>query len=333
MAHAARRGGVIHRLPPGELRGGRVRNRVRVWLLSGALVELGPGAGSGRIIDDAATAAGITEPIRAIRRSASGGALAFVRRPDGTRAVLRVAGAGWPGDPRRGQQGQQRLGGHRLVPSALGSGDVAGAAWALESALPGARPQTLDRATADAVMRFLADLPRASERPASIARDLAAVATMLPSREEMLRTAVDRADALAAGVTGVMRHGDLWLGNLLVRDGALSGVVDWDAWEPDGVPLADVLHLFGTELALSTRRSLGEVWVTMPWGSEAFRGFSAPYRSAFEDAESPERLLLAGIAWWAAAVAGTLARAPQRAGDDRWVSANVDQIMERLPQL
>jgi aminoglycoside phosphotransferase (APT) family kinase protein len=34
-------------------------------------------------------------------------------------------------------------------------------------------------------------------------------------------------------------HGDLWVGNLLVTDGSVSGVVDWEAGSVRGVPLRD----------------------------------------------------------------------------------------------
>jgi Phosphotransferase enzyme family len=37
-------------------------------------------------------------------------------------------------------------------------------------------------------------------------------------------------------------HGDLWLANLLVADGAVSGVVDWEGGEPRGEPLRDLVR-------------------------------------------------------------------------------------------
>ncbi|MDQ2751002.1 MAG: phosphotransferase [Actinomycetota bacterium] len=35
-------------------------------------------------------------------------------------------------------------------------------------------------------------------------------------------------------------HGDFWAGNILVRDGAVSGVVDWERSEPAGAPVRDL---------------------------------------------------------------------------------------------
>ncbi len=35
-------------------------------------------------------------------------------------------------------------------------------------------------------------------------------------------------------------HGDFWAGNLLLRDGTVSGVIDWERWEPAGSPVRDL---------------------------------------------------------------------------------------------
>jgi hypothetical protein len=333
LAAARRRGDVVHRLPPGELRGGRLRNNARTWLLSGAIVESGPGAGSGRIIDAAAAAAGLVEPVTSVRRSAAGGALVFGRRIGDERVLLRVAGAGWPGEPRQGYDALRALGERELVPRALDAGEVAGATWTLETALLGERPQRLDQSIAGAVSRFSASLPRSQHAPSSVDRDLASVGSVLVSRADRLHAAAERTSALANDIEAIARHGDLWLGNLLAQNGSLSGVVDWDGWDADGVPGADVLHLFGTDRALESGRELGEVWLERPWSSGDFRSFSATYWSALGVEPADGLLRLAGIAWWASAVAGTLARAPHRADDERWVAANVDRVLERIPQL
>jgi hypothetical protein len=37
-------------------------------------------------------------------------------------------------------------------------------------------------------------------------------------------------------------HGDLWCGNLLMADGAVSGVVDWEAGTASGEPVYDLVH-------------------------------------------------------------------------------------------
>lgn len=41
-------------------------------------------------------------------------------------------------------------------------------------------------------------------------------------------------------VTERIVHGDFWAGNVMVRAGAVCGVVDWERWEPAGNPLRDL---------------------------------------------------------------------------------------------
>jgi hypothetical protein len=310
------------------LRGGAIHNRMRAALRSGALVEIGPGAGTGRVIDAAAEDAGALSPIRAVRSTSAGGAIAFVRLAGGP-AVIRVAGMGWPGDPRPGAEALGALEGLALVPRSLASGEIAGAAWSTETRMAGSRPRRLDGATGRAVCAFAAALPRHDGRASSLARDLAVIATHLPSRSSRLEAVTATIGALASEVGAIARHGDLWRGNILTEPRGISGIVDWDAWDPAGMPGADILHLYGTDLALEHGRELGEVWLTRPWRSEEFGSFAAPYWAAVGDPPT-DALELAAVAWWAAAVAGTLARVPHRSDDERWVETNVDGVAETI---
>ena len=43
-------------------------------------------------------------------------------------------------------------------------------------------------------------------------------------------------------VTRTMVHGDYWFGNLLVNDGIITGVVDWEGGAGDGWPLRDLVR-------------------------------------------------------------------------------------------
>lgn len=38
-------------------------------------------------------------------------------------------------------------------------------------------------------------------------------------------------------------HGDFWLGNVLFKDEAVAGIIDWEWARRDGIPLADTLHM------------------------------------------------------------------------------------------
>lgn len=46
----------------------------------------------------------------------------------------------------------------------------------------------------------------------------------------------------AYGVARTIVHGDYWFGNLLVEDGAISAVIDWEAGELSGWPLRDLVR-------------------------------------------------------------------------------------------
>jgi Phosphotransferase enzyme family len=176
-----------------------------------------------------------------------------------------------------------------LVPRRLAEGSLDGRRYAVDTALPDAPALTratggrelatvqeaaaeaishLHRRTATVVAVDDAVIDRWVTRPAGVlaghagrdARGLGALA--------------DRLGAALHGrrLTVSWVHGDLWPGNLLVRaDGALSGIVDWDAAAPDGLPQHDLLHLIvytrrlthGAELGAIVRDQLREqAWAT-----------------------------------------------------------------------
>ena len=60
-----------------------------------------------------------------------------------------------------------------------------------------------------------------------------------------LRAVVERVECACATLHAhraprTVVHGDLWCGNVLVRDGGVSGVVDWEEAELRGEPLRDL---------------------------------------------------------------------------------------------
>jgi aminoglycoside phosphotransferase (APT) family kinase protein len=57
-------------------------------------------------------------------------------------------------------------------------------------------------------------------------------------------------------------HGDFKAGNIIVgRDGAFSGIIDWDLWSPVGLPMIDLMALCMYEDARDQDRHLGESYV------------------------------------------------------------------------
>lgn len=85
----------------------------------------------------------------------------------------------------------------------------------------GCTPLDLTPGCADAAARVLGD------RPAELDRVLELVSSL---RSRLRRYSVAR----------TVVHGDFWPGNLLVRQGRISGVVDWERAEPCGNPVRDL---------------------------------------------------------------------------------------------
>jgi len=136
--------------------------------------------------------------------------------------------------------------------------------------------------------------------------------------------------ARVRSLPAILRHGDLWAGNLLVDRGRLSGLVDWDAAHPAALPGADLLQLLATDFRRRAGRALGPEFLNRPWRSPAFSQATAGYWPVLGIRPDDALLELVGIAWWATEVHGTLARLPHRANDERWVVTNVDRVLRAL---
>lgn len=292
-------------------------------LLGGAVVELPATAGVPRVLDAAAGAAGAAFTEGSLHLSSSGSILARVRARD-AEAVLRVGVAGAPGDPARGAAALAHLSPITLpVPRLLATGEAAGASWTLETALPGRRPPESSVEIARDAAGLCAALPPGNGPPAAPRRDLEVLATLLPERADVLRELAHSLRGVLREMPSVLRHGDLWIGNLLVEADRLSGVVDWDAWDPGAVPGADLLHLHATSRRIAERCELGEIWMRSPWRDEAYRSLLDPTAASIPGDVS-------AIAWWAGEVRGTVSRHPSRAVDERWLAVNVDAVLRTL---
>ncbi len=156
------------------------------------------------------------------------------------------------------------------------------------------------------------------------------IAGALPASAARVRRLADTVAADVAGLRAVLRHGDLWAGNLLVRDGHLTGFVDWDAAHPAGVPGSDLVQTIAGDLRARHGQALGPAYLARPWDSTEFRAAAATYWPAIGIEPTPRAIELAGLGWWAVEVRGTLSRLPHRATDERWLSTNVDPVLAAL---
>lgn len=322
----------IHRLSPLTPRAGGLKHWAHRVLHSGVLVELGPAGGAPRLLDVIAEATGAATRVTSLRLGSGGAALARVSLAGGGTALLRMAPAGSPADPTPTAARLQALAHHRLdlVPRLLSAGETAAIAWTAESLMPGARPRRVSPSLARDAAIFCATLPATEGTPTAPAEDLATLAALLPDRAPALRRITSDMHRALSPVPAVMRHGDLWAGNLLVEHGKLSGVVDWDAAHPLAMPGTDLLQLIATDRRRRRRLPLGTVWLQRPWRWPQFTTAARHYWPHVGVPSTDDLGELLAIAWWAGEIAGTLRRLPHRAADDPWLSANIDPVIAAL---
>ena len=325
----------LHRLPPVR-RPGRFRGPVRAALLGGVLAELVRGERPARVIDAVVEAAGATSLGSGLRPSGDGSALARLPLADGSHAELRTSRVGHPKDPQRGRAALLALETARvpLVPRPLRAGTTAGAAWATETVLPGGHTTQLTLDLLEEITRHLAGLPGAPMPPSAVDDQLREVASAFRDRTEALNAVAAAVRRWTASGPSVLTHGDLWLNNVLVTDGHLSGVFDWDGWHPAGVPGTDLLNLLAAEERTRSRRDIGPLLISDYWRSgrvvESLRGYMAARDIAMPDSAG---LAAIGVAWWASRIAGSLDRGKRPTDDPAWVERNLDRPLERLARL
>jgi hypothetical protein len=322
----------IHRLAPRRLQAGGLRGRVRAAVRGGALVELSGMPAGNRVLDRVLEEAEVRRLEGSFHAGAGGGLLVRVVAADESVALLRVARAEAPGDPAPEGEALDRLAGTGVpfIPSVHGRGRTAGASWLVEQALPGRRPQRVTGRLARQVALLCRTFPVGDGPPTATAADLAGIAVRLPDREQAVARLAAAVSRGVEGLPAILRHGDLWAGNLLVVRGTLAGVVDWDAWHPAGIPGTDLVQLLGTESRRGARQSLGVAVSSRPWRRAELSQAVRAYLDAVGIRADDDMLEMAGIAWWATEVHGTLTRLPHRAADEAWLETNVDGVLNAL---
>ncbi len=318
----------VHRWSPDFVQARRLP-RTLSWLRAGLLVELTTDVRIPRVIDIAATAAGLTQRVHCMHFGAGDQINARGQLEGGQRTVLRVARGGSPAEPLQAADALAQLEPLALphVPRLLGRGDAGAVAWTTETLLPGRRPDALGPELAVEVANFCARLPRGASPPTAFASDIASLIERLPRFRKPLRDLEARAAPVIATLPSVLRHGDLWLGNLLVERGLLAGVVDWDAWHPSGVPGTDLLHLVASAHVFSTRKSFGELMRERPWELPLFTDAARGYWHELGIAPTRETLEAIGIAWWTMHTTGNLQRHPHMVNDVRWLRTSVESLL------
>jgi aminoglycoside phosphotransferase len=147
------------------------------------------------------------------------------------------------------------------VPRVIAYGHEGLAAWTLEERLPGDHPSRPGLDLTAECAEFLAHLARLPVAGSSRGRLETAAKTIGREcsdavAEEVVRAAANAMDALA-DLACCFVHGDFWSGNLLVDGNRLTGVIDWSAGGPDGLPTIDALHLGLSSIREKTSEPLG----------------------------------------------------------------------------
>jgi hypothetical protein len=321
----------VRRLAANGPVGGSVGRGLARQLRRGTVVELTDGPAVDRPLEQVLRTAGLG-PGGALTVGAGGGLLLRARGADGRRGILRVGLQDDVSDPAPAADALELLASRPDVraPELLDRGSIGSVTWSFETVLPGTSCTVLTSEVWAAVVAAWRGLPRGGGPPRATSTDLRQLATWLPQHGGQLASLRRDADEAADGRVGVLAHRDLWPGNLLVDQGMLSGVIDWGSWRPDALPGVDLLQLFAGAQRRQRREPLGRTWLRRPWSEGAFRAASEPYWDALGIAPDAGYLETVGIAWWAAEVAGTLERIPERRRDARWHAANVAPVLDAI---
>lgn len=223
------------------------------------------------------------------------------------------------------------------VPWVIARGRTGLAVWSFERRLAGhpAPPVLGDNLLADCLDFLVAlhhvahDSPpsRSLVEDAEVAADLSD-----PGIGDAIRALGARLEADLAGVTRGFAHGDFWSGNLLVADGALCGVVDWDVAAPGCLPLLDLLQLRLSQHRSRTRQYVGVAVVEylLPWARNGGDDVLHTYARRIGLAVDPARLESLVLAFWLDYVSQELRKYGDRASRPVWMRDNITVVVESL---
>lgn len=173
----------------------------------------------------------------------------------GDRHVVRVAGGGAVGHLRHQEAALESLRRSdltedmELTPRILARGEAGLCRWTVERRLPGAPPHELSDRVFEECVDFLVALHAAGSSRGSAqsgpAADAATISRACPDAlGSALRELGTETGRRLDGVPRGFAHGDFWAGNLLVRNGGLTGVVDWAGGGDGRLPCLDLMHLW-----------------------------------------------------------------------------------------
>jgi aminoglycoside phosphotransferase (APT) family kinase protein len=227
----------------------------------------------------------------------------------------------------------------RRVPSLLGHGRTGLAEWSLEERLPGAAPPPrLSDGLLDECVDFLLALHEAgnnSEPTSFPAKDAEILARASESEcADLVRRIGNHVESALVDVPRVFAHGDFWSHNLLVENGRLVGVIDWDNGGPGRLPLLDLLHLRVNAVRAATHQFLGPAVVEylLPWaragGDELVRNYAR--RIGIEPTTA--QLEAFAVAYWLDRIGHELESHADRVDRPVWMEQNVELVVRAIAE-
>lgn len=243
---------------------------------------------------------------------------------------------------------------HRYIPRPLGAGVLDGWTYAVEEALPGRPACTGGRPPVPGEI-LLPAATLISELHARSAASVVVESTLLdrwtrstlnrlrqldlrisgPALDAALsQTSDDISGALLGHPVSVSwTHGDYWCGNVLVagNDSAITGIMDWDAADPGGLPVVDLMHLLLTTRSLAQGVDIGVVVRALLAGerwSAADRQVLAAGRWAQSTVDPTGRAIV--LVTWLSHIGAVLDKYPGHIRQRPWLGRNVESVLLSL---
>lgn len=257
--------------------------------------------------------------------------------------VLRVGLGAGSGQVKRPAQSLRALRGavkgttlEPLVPALLATGTVDQLTWSLEQRLDGdratppLREDLLD--SCSEVLVVLHELPSTGLPQAKPLPEIAALLSPFSQRSETVRRLAAEAERKLAPLRRGIHHGDFWSENLLVRQGRLTGLVDWDSATGHALPFLDLMHLQTSAVLRPGFDAWGQAFTEHLLPMCAQGGDSRLRRYAHQVGidSAPTTLWAASIGYWLGHVGYQVSRYAQRSQDRAWLRKNLDDVAAKL---
>jgi Phosphotransferase enzyme family len=224
-----------------------------------------------------------------------------------------------------------------LVPDWLADGTTGLAQWSLEQRLPGSPapfklPPDLFAECIDflVVLGGLGDNSTPTSSPADDAEVIAR--NRGGERAQALRRLGSDVETRLAAAPRVFAHGDFWSRNLLIENGRLAGVVDWDHGGPGRLPFLDLLQLRLNMVRAATHQFLGPALVEhlLPWAWAGGDDYSRAYARRIGIEVNADQLEAFVIAYWLDRIGHEVGSYADRIERPVWMQQNVDFVLEAI---